>query len=70
MKCIYCDVEMDKGTMPFHIDRKGLHLMLDEVPAWICPQCGEGYLEEEQVKIIQSIVEIIESRQKELARIA
>ena len=49
MKCMYCQAEMKRGTLPFHIDRKGIHLSLDEIPAWVCPQCGEAYFEEKEV---------------------
>ena len=41
MKCIHCEGQMKKDVAPFHIDRKGYHLSLDAVPAWVCGQCGE-----------------------------
>jgi YgiT-type zinc finger domain-containing protein len=43
MKCMYCQAEMRRGAVPFHIDRKGVHVSLDEVAAWVCPQCGESF---------------------------
>ena len=46
MTCIHCRGEMKRGAAPFHIGRKGCHLMLDEVSAWLCEQCGEAYFEE------------------------
>ncbi|MFH0926386.1 MAG: YgiT-type zinc finger protein, partial [bacterium] len=49
MKCIHCQGIMKKGTAPVHIDRKGCHLTLDNVPAWICSQCGEALFEENAV---------------------
>ena len=33
MKCLYCQGTMERGTAPFHIDRKGYHLILDTIPA-------------------------------------
>ena len=36
MKCVQCKGHMKKGSTPLHIDRKGVHLMLDHVPAWVC----------------------------------
>lgn len=62
MKCIYCQAEMKKGTVPFHIDRKGVHVSLDEIPAWVCPQCGETYFEEEEVNSMQALVKAVEEQ--------
>ncbi|MFH0965195.1 MAG: YgiT-type zinc finger protein [Planctomycetota bacterium] len=62
MKCIHCQGEMKRGTTPFHIDRKGCHLMLDAVPAWVCEQCGEGYFEEREVDAIQEFVRLVEEK--------
>ncbi|MFW5803370.1 MAG: type II toxin-antitoxin system MqsA family antitoxin [Verrucomicrobiota bacterium] len=67
MKCIHCQGEMKRGTTPFHIDRKGCHLLLDAVPAWICTQCGEPYFEEKEVDAIQDIVDSVEERAEALA---
>lgn len=68
MKCIYCQAEMKKGTVPFHIDRKGVHVSLDEVPAWVCPQCGESYLEENAVNIIQELAKAVEDQTHNFAK--
>ncbi len=60
MKCIYCQSEMRRGSAPFHIDRKGIHLSLDDLPAWVCNQCGEAYFEEAEVNSIQDILREVE----------
>ena len=57
---MYCKGEMKRGKAPFHMDRKGVHLTLDEVPAWICKQCGEYYFEEMEVESIQSMIQAVE----------
>ena len=62
MKCIHCQGNMSRGTTPFHIDRKGCHLTLDAVPAWICEQCGEAYFEETEVDAIQDLARSIEQK--------
>jgi YgiT-type zinc finger domain-containing protein len=33
---MHCKGKMIKGVAPFHIDRKGYHLTVDTVPAWVC----------------------------------
>jgi YgiT-type zinc finger domain-containing protein len=67
MKCLYCHGQMQRGTTPVHIDRRGCHLILDCVPAWICEQCGEAYFEEREVEAIQGLVQAIEPKARALA---
>jgi YgiT-type zinc finger domain-containing protein len=58
---------MKPGTTPFHIDRKGCHVTLDRVPAWVCEQCGESYFEEKEVSAIQALVKALEEKADALA---
>lgn len=67
MKCIHCQGIMKRGTAPMHIDRKGYHLTLDNVPAWICNQCGEALFEENEVDSVQELIKVIEQKAKPLA---
>ncbi|MGA1842646.1 MAG: type II toxin-antitoxin system MqsA family antitoxin [bacterium] len=67
MKCIHCQGVMKKGTAPLHVDRKGCHLTLDNVPAWICSQCGEAYFEESAVNAVQELIELIDQKSNLLA---
>jgi len=66
MKCIHCRGMMKKGVAPLHIDRKGCHLTLNNVPAWVCEQCGEVYFEEKEVDYIQDLVRSIEDKTQAL----
>ena len=70
MKCIHCKGQMKRGTTPFHVDRKGCHLVLDSVPAWVCQQCGETYFEEKEVDAIQDLIMSIEEKAQVLAMTA
>ena len=70
MKCMYCQAEMKRGTVPFHIDRKGIHVSFDEIPAWVCPQCGETYFEENEVDGMQALVKAIEEQTNKFSKIA
>ena len=67
MKCIHCQGIMKKGTAPLHIDREGCHLTLDNVPAWICSQCGEAYFEESAVNTVQELIKVIDQKSQLLA---
>jgi len=53
---------MKRGTTPFHVDRRGCHLTLDAVPAWVYQQCGEAHFEEKEVDAIQDLVLVGKSR--------
>ena len=70
MKCIHCQGNMKKGTAPLHIDRKNCHLTLDNVPAWICSQCGEAYFEENEVSAVQDLIMAIDQKARPLATAA
>jgi YgiT-type zinc finger domain-containing protein len=61
---------MNKQTAPFHIDRKGYHLTLEAVPAWVCQQCGEVYFDEAEVDSIQEIIQAVEDRTKKMSAAA
>ncbi|WP_236848150.1 YgiT-type zinc finger protein [Chlorobaculum limnaeum] len=61
---------MKKGTAPFHIDRDGVHVSLDEIPAWVCSQCGESYFEEKEVDVIQELVKAVEEQTQKFAKTA
>lgn len=62
MKCIHCRDEMERGTAPFHVDRKGYHLTFDRVRAWVCTQCGELYFEEAEADAIQAVIRAFDDR--------
>ena len=70
MKCMHCQGKMIKAAAPFHVDRKGYHLTLDVVPAWMCQQCGEVYFGEPEVDSIQEIIKTLEDRTEKLTSVA
>jgi YgiT-type zinc finger domain-containing protein len=70
MKCAYCQGHMKKGTTSYNANRKGYHLLLDQVPAWICDQCGEAYFEEDAVQSIQDVIRAIDQQISKLPKSA
>ena len=70
MNCMYCQGEMVHGSAPFHIDRQEVHVNLDNVPAWVCTQCGEVYFEESEVNTVQDIIKAINEQTGKLVRTA
>lgn len=67
MKCMHCQAEMKKSTVPVHVDRKGVHLTMDEVPAWVCSQCGEHYFESADIDSVQGVIRAVEAEADKLA---
>jgi len=51
-----------RGTVSYSANRKGYHLIIDDVPAWVCEQCGEPLFDEETVDAIQEVLEGVETR--------
>ncbi|HMM80518.1 MAG TPA: type II toxin-antitoxin system MqsA family antitoxin [Pyrinomonadaceae bacterium] len=62
MECMYCKGKMKRGTAPFHIDRKGYHLVFDSVPAFVCEQCGEVYFDEPEVDSMQEAIRAVDAQ--------
>ena len=67
MNCIYCQGKMKRGIASFHIDRKGYHLTMDRIPAWVCTQCGEAYFDEAEVEAIQEALGALDQQSEKLA---
>jgi uncharacterized protein with PIN domain len=40
---------------------------LDNIPAWVCEQCGEAYFEEREVDAIQDLIRTVEQKANKLA---
>jgi YgiT-type zinc finger domain-containing protein len=53
MDCQWCGGKLERGTVPFTLDRSGYHVSWDAVPAWVCGQCGELLFEEREVDLMQ-----------------
>ncbi len=48
MKCVICkQAEPVPGTATVTLERDGLTLVVKQVPALVCPNCGEEYVDQE-----------------------
>ena len=61
MICLICrQAEVLERLTPVRFQRGKLDLVIDNVPAMICPSCGEAYVEEEvAVRLLQSAKEAL-----------
>lgn len=47
MSCVICKTgKMEPGTTTVTLERDGLILVIRDVPATVCPNCGEAYVDE------------------------
>jgi hypothetical protein len=53
-----------------HIDSENVHIILDEVPAWVCSQCNEIMFDEREVDEIQKLVVAAKQHANRLANSA
>ncbi len=67
MNCLHCQGKMERGNAPFHIDRRGYHLILDTIPAWVCTQCGEVFFDEAEVEAIQEVIRTLDRQTEKIA---
>ena len=62
MECLYCRGVLVHKKISYAATRKGYHLIIDEVPAWVCEQCGEPLFDEETVDAIQEVLQGVDNR--------
>jgi len=67
VECLYCKGTLIRKRTSYTATRKGYHLIIDDVPAWVCEQCGEPLYEEETVEVIQKILQGVDARLEEAA---
>jgi len=67
MECLYCKGSLIRKRTSYTASRKGYHLILHDVPAWVCAQCGEPLFEEETISAIQRILQGLDARLEEAA---
>ena len=70
MECLYCKGKMTRKKVSYTTSRKGYHLIIDDVPAWVCQQCGEPLFDEETVDAIQEMLREVDVRLDRLATLS
>jgi YgiT-type zinc finger domain-containing protein len=70
MKCVFCQGKLKKGTVPFHIDRKGIHITFDAIPAYVCQQCGQAMFDEKATESIEEVVDAFDKKTRKRVKAA
>ncbi len=68
MECTECKGTLRPGKASYTVNRKGYHLILDEIPAFVCDQCGQPLFPEEAVRLIQEMIRSLDDRKEKLGR--
>jgi YgiT-type zinc finger domain-containing protein len=66
MECLYCRGTLVRRKVSYTATRKGYHLIIDDLPAWVCEQCGEPLFGERTVDAIQEMLREVDVRMKTL----
>ena len=66
MECQYCRGNLVRSQASYAVSRKGYHLIMDDLPAWVCEQCGEPLFSEEAVDVIQEMLHEVDARMETL----
>ena len=63
MNCLICrQAEIVDGLTSVTFERGEMRLLVKDVPAWICPSCGEAYVEEDvAVQLLRDAEEMSEA---------
>lgn len=61
-ECTYCEGRLARKKVSYTANRRGYYLIIDDVPAWMCEQCGEPLFDKETVDAIQEVLRGVDAR--------
>lgn len=66
MVCIMCKGDLVEGTVNYPVDLDSKFLLIKNVPALVCSQCGKYFLDDKVVTKIEEIVELTKKSNVEI----
>ena len=57
MKCFMCKGETEKKLVNYLVDIDNTIIIIKEVPANVCKQCGERYFDNDVMKNLEKIID-------------
>lgn len=70
MQCLHCQSELKRGKATFTDSRNGYVIVLQDIPAWVCTQCGEPLFDSDAVSGIQDVLQAVDERVEKLRAVA
>jgi len=70
MICLLCrQAEIIRGLTSVKFERGEMRLVVNSIPAWICPCCGEAYVEEKvAAQLLRDAEEMFEAGLLDIVR--
>lgn len=62
LKCMLCGGNLEKSAASYTVVRKGYHLFIERIPAYVCSRCGEKAFDEKEVAAIQNMLKAFEDK--------
>lgn len=66
MKCVFCRSNLVPGRVNHIVDLEGHIIIIKEVPANICKQCGEYFLENDIAFRLEKVIEELKKNKAEV----
>ena len=66
MKCLHCQSELKRGAATFTESRNGYIVVLQDIPAGVCIQCGESLFDPDAMSGIQDVLRAVDERVEKL----
>lgn len=63
MKCYICNHEMEQKIITINTGWNGYKLIINDVTAYVCPECGEKVLDINEALIIQKLIRNLENKE-------
>lgn len=60
-RCEICLAPMEQELQDYEVEHAGQRLRLEEVPVWVCIQCGEIVVDDEVVEAVEELLHSIET---------
>jgi YgiT-type zinc finger domain-containing protein len=70
MEWLYCTGELVREMVSYSANRKGYHLIIDDVPVWVCQQCGQPLFDEKTIDAIQDMLRQVDGRLEKLTALS
>jgi len=70
IECLYGHGECERKRIAYTETRNGYVLVLQEVPAWVCPVCGEELIDFAAVGHIQAMLKAMDEQMEKLRLVA
>lgn len=67
MKCFMCKGETEKKLVNYIVDMDKTIVIIKDVPANVCKQCGERYFDDEVMEKLEKVIENIKKVSVEIS---